>query len=240
MTFRTIIADDEQLSVDMLQVLLSEIQPSIEAIDVIAVCGTGSDTLVAVADLAPDLLFLDINMPAGDGISVADALYKQGKQLPLVIFTTAHAEHAAHAFEIEAVDYLLKPIQAERLQRALERAAEARKSADAGSARKMIAVPVLGGIEMIEADTIEWAEACGDYVRLHAGSRNFLIRKTLSAFAGEMSPTLRQTHRSYMINPNHVTKVIPKAKGEAILCVKSGSEIPVSRSHRDVLQNLLT
>jgi two-component system LytT family response regulator len=239
MTLRVIIADDEALSRDMLQTQLEEIAPNLVSLTIVAMCTTGRETIGAVEELSPDLLFLDINMPDGDGMMVAKKLFATSAQTPNIVFTTAHAEYAADAFEVEAVDYLLKPIQSDRLKRAIERAIDIQRSSVQSPAPRMIAVPVLGGVEMLDASSIEWVEADGDYVRVHAGARSFHIRKTLSAFATDFEPFFRQTHRSYLVNLNHVVKMIPKPKGEALLQTSSGGDIPVSRSHRSVIEELM-
>ncbi|MFT5774411.1 LytR/AlgR family response regulator transcription factor [Hyphomonas sp.] len=240
MKIRAVISDDEGLSIDLLQILLSEMQSFLGQIEVVKTCTSGAETLRAVEALSPDLLFLDISMPAGDGILVADTLRRSGRSLPQIIFTTAHAEYAAKAFDLEAADYLLKPIQADRLQRAIERAIASRNALVDQSLSKIIPVPVLGGIEMIDATRIEWVEASGDYVHLHIGNRNFMVRKTLTNFGSDVYPILLQTHRSYLVNPSFVTRVMPKAKGEALLLMTSGMEVPVSRTHRDVLRGIVS
>jgi len=234
MTLRVIIADDESLSRDMLQAQLMEISPNLVQLSIVALCATGRRTIESVEELCPDLLFLDINMPDGDGMAVAKAMYANR-----IIFTTAHAEHAAEAFEVEAVDYLLKPIQSDRLKRAIERVLDLQKAGEHAPAPRMIAIPVLGGIEMLDANSIEWIEADGDYVRVHAGTRSFHFRKTLSAFAADFQPLFRQTHRSYLVNLDQVVRLIPKPKGEALLQTRSGGDIPVSRSHRHVIEDLM-
>jgi len=239
MTLRVIIADDESLSRDMLQAQLMEISPNLVQLSIVALCATGRRTIESVEELCPDLLFLDINMPDGDGMAVAKAMYANRARAPRIIFTTAHAEHAAEAFEVEAVDYLLKPIQSDRLKRAIERVLDLQKAGEHAPAPRMIAIPVLGGIEMLDANSIEWIEADGDYVRVHAGTRSFHFRKTLSAFAADFQPLFRQTHRSYLVNLDQVVRLIPKPKGEALLQTRSGGDIPVSRSHRHVIEDLM-
>lgn len=239
MTLRVIIADDESLSRDMLQAQLMEISPNLVQLSIVALCATGRRTIESVEELCPDLLFLDINMPDGDGMAVAKAMYANRARAPRIIFTTAHAEHAAEAFEVEAVDYLLKPIQSDRLKRAIERVLDLQKAGEHAPAPRMIAIPVLGGIEMLDANSIEWIEADGDYVRVHAGTRSFHFRKTLSAFAADFQPLFRQTHRSYLVNLDQVVRLIPKPKGEALLQTRSGGGIPVSRSHRHVIEDLM-
>lgn len=234
---RAIIADDEELGVQMLKVLLNEAQDSIGLIDIVKTCGTGEDTLKAIDDLSPDIVFLDIHMPAGDGMLVAEALFKAKAALPHIIFITAHAEHAARAFDVEAVDYLLKPVQLGRLQRAIQRVLDIR-SAPATETPRMIPVPVFGGIEMIDAASIEWAEASGDYIELHTANRAIMVRRTLSSFASDMAPMLTRTHRSYLVNLDFIQKIVPMAKGEAVLLTRSGAEIPVSRSYKSVLTDL--
>lgn len=235
---RAIIADDEELGVQMLKVLLNEAQDSIGLIEIVRTCGTGDETLKAIDELSPDLVFLDIHMPSGDGMVVAEALFKDKANLPHIIFITAHAEHAARAFDVEAVDYLLKPVQLDRLERAIARVIDLMATPAADKSTKMIPVPVFGGIEMIDAARIEWAEASGDYIKLHVANRALMVRKTLSSFASDMAPMMTQTHRSYLVNLDFVEKIVPMAKGEAILCVKSGAKIPVSRSFKRVIADL--
>ena len=130
----------------------------------------------------------------------------------------------------------MKPIQAERLARAMERV----KHAQTDASEKMIPVPVLGGVELVELKSIEWVEANRDYLSLSSGGRSFMIRKTLAAFANETFPELRQSHRSYLVNPRLVKKVIPKPKGEAVLCFSSGKQVPVSRGYKDILADIIS
>lgn len=239
MNLRAIIADDEALSIQMLKVLLAELDPSEETIEIVGTCSTGSETLAACEKLSPDIVFLDIQMPDGGGMDVAEQLHTRPLPRPQIIFTTAHAEYAASAFDVDAVDYLLKPVEPGRLSRALERARHARRMTSQRTG-KVIPVPVLGGIELLEVASIEWVEASGDYLTLRTSGRSYLIRKTLSAFAKETYPVLRQTHRSYLVNLSAVARLVPRPKGEALLCLVSGAEIPVSRRNRDVLQELLS
>lgn len=235
---RAIIADDEELGVQMLKVLLNEAQDSIGLIEIVKTCGTGDETLKAIDELSPDVVFLDIHMPAGNGMVVAEALLKDKTNPPHIIFITAHAEHAVRAFDVEAVDYLLKPVQLDRLQRAIARVIDLMATPAAEKMTKMIPVPVFGGIEMIDAARIEWAEASGDYIKLHIANRALMVRKTLSSFASDMAPMMTQTHRSYLVNLDFVEKIVPMAKGEAVLHVKSGAKIPVSRSFKKVVADL--
>lgn len=239
MTLRVIIADDETLSIEMLCILLSELDPADGTVDVVATCRSGEETRTACERLKPDIVFLDIHMPGGTGMNVAQWLHTLPGTKPRIIFTTAHAEYAASAFDVDAVDYLLKPIELPRLRRALERARQSTRRIGHRSG-KLIPVPVLGGIELVELASIESAEASGDYLTLSTPGRSYMIRRTLSAFAKEAYPVLRQTHRSYLVNLTSIMKVIPRPKGEAILCLHSGAEIPVSRRHRDVLDDLIS
>ena len=232
MRLRAIIADDEALSIAMIKVLLAELDDGIE---VVATCSSGDETLARVAELKPDLLFLDVNMPKVDGMAVATALSAQEGQKPAIVFTTAHAEFAAQAFDVEAADYLLKPVQPARLARTLERVKSLQHSPPRG---KTIPVPVLGGIELLDLGAVEWVEANRDYITLFCNGRSYVIRKTLAAFASSAAPELRQSHRSYLVNLQFVHKVIPKARGEAVLCLASGKEIPVSRGYKSLLNDL--
>ena len=238
MTLKVIIADDETLSLQMMRVLLTEVSDATGPIEILKACRSGQEVLEAVSVCSADILFLDINMPAGDGMAVANALAATGGAVPQIIFTTAHSEYAAQAFDVQAVDYLLKPVERSRLVRAIERAKMAMKNLDEPMP-KTVPIPVLGGIELLDVTSIESVEASRDYLSLNTAGRSFLIRKTLSSFAEETYPVLRQTHRSYLVNPSQVVRVIPKAKGEAVLCLQSGAEVPVSRRHRDVLTQIM-
>lgn len=235
---RAIIADDEELGVQMLKVLLNEVQDSVGLIEIVKTCRTGAETLQAIKELSPDVVFLDVHMPSGDGMGVAETLFEDKPNLPHIIFITAHAEHAARAFDVEAVDYLLKPVQLDRLKRAIARVIDLMATPATEKTAKMIPVPVFGGIEMIDAARIEWAEASGDYIKLHIANRALMVRKTLSSFVSDMAPIMTQTHRSYLVNLDFVEKIVPMAKGEAVLCLKSGAEIPVSRSYKNVIADL--
>jgi DNA-binding LytR/AlgR family response regulator len=232
MRLRAIIADDEPLSIEMIKVLLAE---SDCMIDVVATCSCGEETMACVAELKPDILFLDVNMPKLDGMVVATKLLRQEGQRPAIVFTTAHAEFAAMAFDVEAADYLLKPIQPARLARTLERVKNLQHSAPRG---KTIPVPMLGGIELLSLDSVEWVEANRDYVTLYCNGRSYVLRKTLAAFATSAFPDLRQCHRSFLVNLQMVRKVAPKPRGEAVLCMNSGREIPVSRGFKAILGGL--
>jgi len=234
MNLRVIIADDEPLSIDMLSILLSEIDPNLATVDIVATCQSGRETLQAIDTHQPDLVFLDISMPDGTGIEVVQHIKGFAIAGPAVIFTTAHADFAARAFDLEADDYLLKPLTTERLAQALRRLARKPN----GPRHNRIAVPVLGGIEFIDPQEIEWVQAAGDYITLHTDNRSLMIRKTLSSFARDVGPVLKRTHRSYLINPDRVVKILPKSKGEAMLQVCSGACIPLSRRHRDLLSVL--
>jgi DNA-binding LytR/AlgR family response regulator len=232
MTVRAIIADDEPLSVEMIKVLLDELDSGVE---VIATCVSGEETLARVTELRPDLLLLDVNMPQLDGMSVASILAKRGGYKPQIVFTTAHAEFAAQAFDVDAADYLLKPITPERLSRALERVRNLKGEAPKA---RVIPVPVLGGVELLELASVEWAEARRDYVNLFCGGRSYVVRKTLTAFAKGTFPELRQCHRSYLVNLRFVRRVVPKPRGEAVLCFSSGKEVPVSRGYKDLISDI--
>jgi len=180
-------------------------------------------------------LFLDVNMPKLDGMTVASVLSGRAGPSPVIIFTTAHAEFAAQAFDVEAGDYLLKPIKPTRLARALERVRSLQGNAQK---TKTIPVPVLGGIELLELESVEWVEARRDYVNLFCKGRSYVIRKTLATFASGTYPELRQCHRSYLVNLRLVRKVVPKPRGEAVLCLSSGKQVPVSRGYKGLLSEL--
>jgi two-component system, LytTR family, response regulator len=263
---RVLIADDEPLARERLRMLLAE-WPEFE---VVAECEHGAEAVEAILSLGPDLVFLDIRMPELDGIEVAAVLAEEaarGVAPPVIVFVTAFDEYALRAFEVNARDYLTKPVDRERLGRALQRAAEtlARASSgspspDAGAAgldpalvsfleglRRERAYPVRflvrdarGGLYFVRADDIEWVEAEENYVRLHAGGRSHLVRDTMRGFREKLDPArFVRVHRSAIVNVDRIARVEPYARGEYTLTLADGTRLTSSRAHSDDLRRLL-
>jgi two-component system, LytTR family, response regulator len=234
-TLRIIIAEDEILSADLLVKILSELEEKIGAVIVLDICHSGEEAFESTKKHRPDILFLDVNMPAGDGFSVLEKLTAIGFQfMPAVIFTTAHSRFAAKAFEVEALDYLLKPLSADKVLRAVTRVKRAESIPIAATAF-IVKIPTVKGIEFVHASDIEFIKSDGDYLQVHFSGRMLMYRGALRNIADDLCPRFCQCHRSYLVNLDYVHHMERRSKGAAILSLASGAEIPVSRSFRSNL-----
>lgn len=266
---RTIIVDDEPLALQFLRAKLSKI----EEIEIIAECKNGREAIDATMELAPDLMFLDIQMPGIDGFGVIKKL--QSDILPLVVFTTAFEQYALDAFDVHAVDYILKPIDNERIHRAIKRAIERFETEEDNSKSRIISAidtinerathesPIeqednaikqtYGNIErkivikdrdditLLKQADIEWIDAAGDYVCVHAQGVTHIKRSTLKNLLEDLDPDMfKRIHRSTIVNLNYIQKVIPHTKGEFFLKLGEYDQVKVSRNYRDVIKNFLT
>lgn len=267
---RTIIVDDEPLALSFLRAKLLKIKE----IDVIAECKNGREAIAATMDLAPDLIFLDIQMPGIDGFGVIKKL--QSDIVPLVVFTTAFEQYALDAFDVHAVDYILKPIDEERIQRAVQRALvrceteedtlnksriisaidsiNERENTQSDTAQKMslpkldtgkverkIVIKDRDDITLLKQADIEWVDAAGDYVCLHAEGVTHIKRCTLKKLLEDLDPEMfKRVHRSTIVNLNYIQKVIPHTKGEFFLKLGEYDQVKVSRNYREVIKNFLT
>ncbi len=248
---RTVIADDEALARKKLRVLLS----AESGIHVVAECQGGKQTVQAVLSHQPDLLLLDIQLPDLDGFQVLDQI--PSEQLPLVIFTTAYDHYAIRAFESQALDYLLKPFNQERLHRALERAkAELVKSHEESvkarlldllretkpnaKALNRLVIRTAGRVVFLDMQEIDWIEAAANYVKLHAGKDSFLLREGIGHLAAKLdSERFVRIHRSFIVNTSRIRELQPCDSGEYIAVLKDGKELSCSRGCRAQLQKLI-
>jgi two-component system LytT family response regulator len=246
---RTLIADDEPLARRQLRALLLR-DPQIA---LVGEAGSGQEARRALIQHQPELALLDIRMPMGDGFSVIEGLPKK----PYVIFATAHAEHAVRAFDVEAVDYLLKPFDDERFERALRRAKEAIRSRRLLSAVHDLthdsqppATPAasetgrLTGHEgrrvtWVEVRDIEWIEAADYYAQVHAHGRTHLVREPLQKLEERLGSGFLRVHRSALVNVARIQKLDRPATGELVAILLSGARVEVSRARRaEVLRRL--
>jgi len=244
MKLRVLLIDDEPLGRDRLRGLLAA-EPDIE---IISECGDGPSTVLAVRKLKPDLLFLDIQMPGMDGFDVLQALGP--KRLPAVVFVTAYDEHALRAFDARALDYLLKPASRARLRQALERVRAQLGSARGGetenamrdllaSRPRRIAVRTGERILYLPVEEVDWVEAAGNYVVLHAGTQNHIIRETLGALESELPPDgFLRLSRSAVVNLRRVKEIQTIAPGEHLAILHTGQRLPITRSLREVEERL--
>jgi two-component system, LytTR family, response regulator len=235
---RVLIVDDEPLSRRGVRArLLGQ-----EDMDVVGEAENGLDALWAIRQLAPDLLFLDIQMPGLDGFGVVEQVGVD--QMPVVVFLTAFDDHALKAFEAQALDYLLKPIDDERfmvtLQRARQRVAERKAGAAAKKGGTRIAARDRGRVLLLDADEIDWVEADGDYMRLHAGDRSLLVRETMNSIEARLpKEKFVRIHRSTIVNVSTVRELLPHVNREFIVILKNGARLKLSRGYRDRLVELM-
>jgi two-component system LytT family response regulator len=250
-TIRTLIVDDEPLGRERIRSLLRQ-DPDIE---VVGECGDGREAIAAIEDLQPDLLFLDVQMPEIDGFAVLEAI--RSERMPSVVFVTAYDRYAVKAFEVHALDYLLKSFDRERFQAAVGRAKDRVRRARDGHVTDRLAglleslqerqkfltrilVRSSARIIFLPVDELDWAEAADNYVRLHAGKDAHLIRETLQAFAGRLDPaTFLRIHRSTLVNVNRIRELRPLFHGDYAVRLKDGTELTLSRRFRASLSEPL-
>jgi len=253
-TIRVLIVDDEPIARRRVRRLLAS-EPGIE---IAGECGNGLDALAAIERLAPDLVFLDVQMPELDGLAVLAAL--DAARMPSVIFTTAFDEYAVRAFDVHAVDYLVKPFSRARFELALQRAA-ARLERREGSvdARLMalletlhaerarpdrLVVKAAGRVHFVTVADIRWIESEGNYARVHAGETSHVIRTTLAGLSGKLDPKqFLRIHRSTIVNVRYVKELRPWFRGDFVVVLRDGTELTLSRTYRkkvaDALGNAL-
>ena len=255
---RTLIVDDEPAAREGLRHLLAGDREVVLA----GVCANGREAAAAIAAGAPDLVFLDVQMPELDGFGVLRRLDRAS--LPAVVFVTAHEQYALRAFEVHAVDYLLKPFSDERFREALERAKlqvrQGRLSELSwkllaliqGYAPEQPAVPVRrigpkylerlviksgGRVTLLRVAEIEWIDAEGDYVRIHVGKQWHLLRETMKRLEAQLDPArFVRIHRSTIVNLECVKELQPFFRGEYVVVLHNGTTLKLSRGYREHLE----
>ena len=252
---RTVIADDERLARQKLLILLDS-EPQVK---VVAECQDGRQTVSAIRSLQPDMLLLDIQMPDLDGFQVLSEIPPE--EMPVVIFTSAYDQYAIRAFEANALDYLLKPFDQERLHHALERArSELRKARDREITHRILnllsqvrsvllptsgpdsrlVIKANGRVVFLDLDSIEWVEAAANYVRLNVGKESYLFRETISRISERLDANhFIRIHRSTIVNVRKIKELIPVNSGEYVVVLKSGRELSCSRGYRAALQGIV-
>ena len=248
---RTVIVDDEPLARERLASLLSA-EPDIE---VVRQCRDGEEAVHAIDQLTPDLVFLDVQMPALNGFEVIQAVGPE--KMPLVVFVTAYDQHALRAFQVRALDYLLKPFDRERFQEALQRArAQIQRDETGDLGRRLLAlvkdlrrdqpktdrlvVKSGGRLFFLRTDEIDWVEASGNYVRLHVGTTSHLLRETMNAIEGRLDPEkFFRIHRCRIVNMERIQEMQPWLNGEYAVVLRTGTRLTLSRGYREKLQERL-
>lgn len=242
-SLRILIADDEPLATDRLALLLDRI----DGVSLAGIAHDGEEAVRAAASLDPDLVLLDIAMPGLDGIEVARALSRLQRS-PAVVFITAFDQFAVAAFEVAAVDYLMKPADGARLERAIERARAFLVQRDAGEPRADVAADArleefwasdLSGLVRISARDIDRVSAERDYMRLHVGKRSWLIHHSMAALEEGLDPALFvRLHRSAIVRRDYIAGFARNPSGRWIARLADGSEQPVGRLYADQVRQI--
>jgi two-component system LytT family response regulator len=247
MSMRTLIVDDEAPARERLKRLLADI----EGVELIGEAEGGVQAVEMIERERPDLVLLDIQMPGLDGFGVIEAL----EDPPLVIFVTAYDEYAIRAFEVNALDYLLKPFSRERLEKAVRRAQEAlaeeqdfamrlgpllESLATQGRYLTRLAVRDRDRICVLDVDEVDWIDVEDEQVMVHVGDRAYLIRRTLTELEARLDPAhFFRAHRSAIVNLSRVKEVIPWFKGSHKLRLTTGAEVELSRARARALRKIL-
>ena len=248
---RVLIADDEAPARDKLRRWLAE-QPDVELLP------DAADGLAAaslIASRAPDVAFLDIQMPGMTGLELARAL---GPRAPLVVFVTAFDQHALKAFDVRALDYLLKPFDRERFAESIGRVRTAiersgtdeigrrllelvRELKPGGAARsERLVIKSAGRLFFLRTDEIDWVEAAGNYVKLHVGAEEHLLRETMNGIELKLDPDkFFRIHRSRIVNMERIKELQPWFNGEYVVILQNGTKLTLSRGYREKLQERL-
>ena len=251
MKIRAAIVDDEPLARRRIRNLLTGDRD----VEVVAECANGKDAIESLEASAPDLLFLDIQMPEIDGFDVLQALGVG--RVPVVIFVTAYDQFALRAFETHALDYLLKPFDDERFEAALERARERIRQqrgddldrrlqalletvqGDHGYLRRLV-VPAGHRSVFLKTEQIDWIGAERNYIRLHAGGRAYLMRENLSRIASTLDPKMFcRIHRSTIVNIDRIQAVESLFRGEYLVVLHDGTKLTSGRSYRSNLHAIM-
>jgi len=243
---KTILIDDEPLARSIVREYL---QPYPE-VEIVQECNDGFEGVKAINQHQPDLVFLDIQMPKINGFEMLELL----EQPPPVIFTTAYDEYAIRAFEAHAVDYLLKPFGRERFNKAMQKWLDQRSNSSKKAATESLLVTAaqspaqgerivvkLGGkIKIIPVHDVHFLEAADDYVNIHTSEGAFLKNKTMNHFDQVMDPQqFVRIHRSYIVNVQQITRIDPYEKETHLAVLKSGKQIPVSKTGYVKLKSIL-
>jgi two-component system LytT family response regulator len=246
---KTLIVDDEPLARSMARRMLD----SHANIELAGECESGEEAVAMIRTLKPDLVFLDVQMPGLDGFAVIEALASE--RLPQIIFITAYDQYAVRAFDVHALDYLLKPFDRERFEQALGRAVRQIESEQSGKLNDRILsmlaereprylerfiIKTEGRVFFLKADEIEWIEAEGNYVTLHAGGKGHLFREAISSLEARLDPRkFQRIGRSAIVNLDSVRELQPWFRGDYKIILHDGTELKLSHRFRDNLNKYL-
>lgn len=248
---RAMVVDDEAMARERVVGMLRQEQD----IELIGECSDGQQAVDAINAQHPDLVFLDVQMPACDAFGVIEKV--GADKMPAVVFVTAYDEYALRAFEVHAIDYLLKPFGRERFQQTLQHArahVERRRAGDLGK-RLMALVQDIkpepqkldrlvvksgGRVFFLRTEDIVWIEAAGNYVRLHLGDDSHLFRETMNGIEARLDPRrFVRIHRSRIVNSDRIKELQPWFNGEYVVVLQNGTRLTLSRGYREKLQERL-
>ena len=250
MIIRVLVADDQPMARERLVSLLAA-EPGVQ---VAATAASGPEAVESIRQSAPDLVFLDLQMPGMDGFKVIEAVGVE--RMPPTVFVTAYDEYAVRAFDVQAIDYLLKPFGRQRFQSALARARRHLERDRQGElaqrlsellrtgrpeATERLLVKAGGRVSFVEIDSIDWVEAEGNYVRIHAGSQVHLMRETMNGLIARIGERqFFRIHRSRIVNVARVKELIIAGGGDYQVILWDGTRLGLSRLYRDALQQQLS
>jgi len=247
---RTLIVDDEQLARERLLSLL-EGDPDIE---IIGECSSGKEAIVAIKTESPDLVFLDVQMPEGDGFDVLESI--DFHTMPIVVFVTAYDQYAIRAFDVHALDYLLKPFDQARFEQALVRAkSEVVLRNNTNVNQKLLSmlehieshkkeldrilVKSSGKVFFLKFGEIDWVESAGNYVKLHIGSESHLLRETMSEMERKLgNEKFVRIHRTVIVNLDRIKELQPWFNGEYVVILNNGMKLTASRGYKKKLSEV--
>jgi len=260
---KTIVVDDEPLALSLLKACLSEF-PEIE---IIGSYRNGREAIDAVLTLSPDLMFLDIHMPEKNGFEVVHEL--QNDVMPMIVFVTTYQQYALDAFDLHAVDYIPKPLDEQRLARAVNRAVDryrgaaldgtiknpligaiddlVKKISDQQEAdlrlspgSKKIAIRDAGKSTLIDEVEIDWIEAAGDYMCVHSNNTTHIMRSTVKELLDSLDDNVfKRIHRSTVVNINRISTIQSLGKGDYLVCLHGGERLKVSRHYNAVVREMM-
>ncbi|MGH9962810.1 MAG: LytR/AlgR family response regulator transcription factor [Pyrinomonadaceae bacterium] len=246
---RVLLVDDESLAREMLREML-ENDPQVT---IVGESCNGREALEAIRTHSPELIFLDVQMPELGGFEVLEAL---GKDIPRVIFVTAYDHYAVRAFEVHALDYLLKPFDQERFDISWQRArAQILRDRDGGTDQRILklleemkgnkylerlVIKTSGRMYFLETSEIDWIEAEGNYVSVHSAKKSHLLRETISSLESQLDPKkFLRIHRSSIVRIDRIQELQPWFHGEYRIILQNGTQLTLSRNYRDKLQEAL-
>ncbi|MBI3111207.1 MAG: response regulator [Ignavibacteriales bacterium] len=248
---KTLVVDDEPLAREGISTLLQ----GAGDFQVIGHCANGEEAIEAIETKKPDVVFLDVQMPEIDGFQVLESL--DPKRMPTVIFVTAYDQYALRAFDIHAVDYLLKPVDMERFEQALERTRKRLESKQTNGTDKhlkslleelksrdrkleRLVVKTGGKIFFLRTEEIDWIEAAGDYVKIHINTTEHIIRERITELESKLDPSrFLRIHRSTIVNIDRIKEMQPMFYGDYVVILRNGTQLNLSRTYREKISKLM-